>query len=91
MEAFDIDPPEWVREAVHAVAFCCPACQASPLQAERVWINRRSPVYTEYNRRKWQEFYYCECGRTWWGWSSDSPPSPLGEREVPSEDPYEDL
>ncbi|MGB3268076.1 MAG: hypothetical protein WBA89_29505, partial [Microcoleus sp.] len=45
--------------------------------AREVWINRRSPVYSEFQRRKWQEFYRCQCGGVWWAWSSDRPPSEL--------------
>lgn len=77
MEAFSHLPPEWTEKATHAFEFCCPQCKASSLEAQRVWINRRSPVYTEGHRRKWQEFYQCECGVAWWAWSSDRPPSPL--------------
>ena len=43
------------------------------MKAQFVWINRRSPVYTPDHRRKWQEFYKCECGAAWWAWSSDRP------------------
>ncbi len=84
MEAFEPIPPEWISTAVHAQAFCCPACGGSPLQAEKVWVNRRSPVFTEDYRKKWQEFYQCQCGRVWWAWSSDRPPSPLSSRDDPS-------
>lgn len=82
MDAFAPIPPEWTKKAVHAYHFCCPTCYASPLEATQVWINRRSPVYTPENRRKWQEFYYCKCGCPWWGWSSDRPPSNLGQRDL---------
>jgi hypothetical protein len=30
-------------------------------------------VMGEDSRRKWQEFYHCQCDRVWWGWSSDRP------------------
>ena len=75
MEAFSPYPPEWTAQAVHAVPFCCQSCKAEATKATKVWLNRRSPV-TDYNlRRKWQEFYLCECETAWWGWSSDRPPS----------------
>ncbi|MEB3248770.1 MAG: hypothetical protein VKK07_05460 [Merismopediaceae bacterium] len=77
MEAFSFEPPEWINSAIHAPTFACPRCHESPRQAQQVWINRRSPVMTEDHRRKWQEFYHCECGQAWWGWSSDRPPSQL--------------
>ncbi|AUT02714.1 hypothetical protein CLI64_21220 [Nostoc sp. CENA543] len=77
MDAFAPIPPEWTHKAVHAYEFCCPSCRASSLEAVQVWINRRSPVLTEGNRRKWQEFYHCQCGCVWWAWSSDRPPSDL--------------
>lgn len=75
MEAFDLTPPEWTKSAIHVFDFCCPKCGAVSMEAEAVWINRRSPVYTENNRRKWQEFYHCRCHNSWWAWSSDRPPS----------------
>ncbi len=77
MEAFAPNPPEWTTRAVHAHQFCCPKCGANCTEAHEVWINRRSPVYTEFNRRKWQEFYRCQCAAVWWAWSSDRPPSEL--------------
>ncbi len=77
MDAFQLTPPDWTTHAVHAHQFCCPQCSASSREAERVWINRRSPVYGENHRRKWQEFYGCSCGCSWWAWSSDRPPSPF--------------
>lgn len=85
MEAFDLTPPDWTASAIHASEFCCPACRQSAKVAQRVWINRRSPVFTEDHRRKWQEFYQCQCGQSWWAWSSDRPPSELAnqEREIP--------
>ncbi|QUS62194.1 hypothetical protein IQE94_09280 [Synechocystis sp. PCC 7339] len=76
MEVFDPTPPPWVEDTVHTRGFCCPQCQAGPRQALRAWINRRSPVLGDDRRRKWQEFYQCECGQGWWAWSSDRPPSP---------------
>ncbi|MEM6425354.1 MAG: hypothetical protein AAF728_09375 [Cyanobacteria bacterium P01_D01_bin.128] len=84
MDAFSPVPPVWTEVAKHAYQFCCPACGASSQQAQAVWINRRSPVYTEGHRRKWQEFYQCECGSVWWAWSSDRPPTDFskGESEV---------
>ncbi len=97
MEAFDLNPPVWAETAVHAFSFCCPRCQSSAKAAAKVWINRRSPVYTENHRRKWQEFYQCgDCETAWWAWSSDRPPSDLPdvEREVPRPfrnlDPFRD-
>lgn len=80
MDAFSRTPPDWTAQASHALQFCCPTCNADSLAAERVWINRRSPVFTPDHRRKWQEFYQCgECQTAWWGWSSDRPPSPYGD------------
>ena len=85
MEAFSPIPPSWTQAAIHATAFCCPSCHATTKVAQQVWINRRSPVYTEDQRRKWQEFYQCQCSTIWWAWSSDRPPSELAdkEREIP--------
>ncbi len=77
MDAFQPTPPDWTTDAIHASEFCCPQCSASSSEAQQVWINRRSPVYSENNRRKWQEFYTCQCGCVWWAWSSDRPPSNL--------------
>lgn len=77
MEAFDLTPPEWTSHAVHAYQFCCPKCKSDSRSAKRVWINRRAPVYTEDHRRKWQEFYLCQCDVVWWAWSNDRPPSDL--------------
>lgn len=71
MDAFAPIPPEWISTAIHAQEFCCPKCRATCAEAERVWINRRSPVFGEDSRRKWQEFYQCHCGSVWWAWSSD--------------------
>lgn len=83
MDAFSPVPPEWTVEATHAFGFCCPHCRASVQEAKLVWINRRSPVLTENYSRKWQEFYQCQCGKAWWAWSNDRPPSDLLKREQP--------
>jgi hypothetical protein len=77
MEAFAPNPPDWTQSAIHAKAFCCPTCHALSTDAAQVWINRRSPVYSDDRRRKWQEFYKCNCGTAWWAWSSDRPPTEL--------------
>lgn len=77
MDAFSPVPPPWTQKAIHAIGFRCPTCGAAPAKAKQVWLNRRSPVYMENNRRKWQEFYNCECGCSWWGWSNERPPSKL--------------
>ncbi|MBI1240079.1 hypothetical protein [Umezakia ovalisporum] len=74
MDAFAPIPPKWTTQAVHAYQFCCPSCHASSLEAVQVWINRRTPVVTQDRRRKWQEFYNCQCGYVWWAWSIDRPP-----------------
>ncbi len=76
MEAFSPTPPAWAEAATHALEFCCPRCGEAASSATSVWINRRSPVYTHSHRRKWQEFYKCECETAWWAWSSDRPPNP---------------
>jgi hypothetical protein len=81
MEAFIPIPPEWTNQAIHAHKFCCPNCKASSLEAEKVWLNRRAPVLTEERRRKWQEFYNCNCGCVWWAWSSDRPPTDLTKQQ----------
>lgn len=73
MEAFSPTPPPWTERAVHALGFCCPRCGAPASQAERVWIDRRSPVLSEDYRRQWQEFYQCQCQQPWWAWSRDRP------------------
>jgi hypothetical protein len=83
MDAFNPTPPTWTKTATHAVEFCCPHCRNSPAQAQQVWINRYAPVINEDYRRKWQEFYKCQCGKVWWGWSSDRPPSELNKRDLP--------
>jgi hypothetical protein len=79
MDAFSPSPPAWTQSATHAWKFCCPRCRGSASIARQVWINRRSPVIGEDHRRKWQEFYDCECGQAWWAWSSDRPPSELSK------------
>lgn len=81
IDAFSPIPPTWTESAVHTVQFNCPCCGAESGQAKAVWINRRSPVYTENHHRKWQEFYHCECNTTWWAWSSDRPPAEFGVEE----------
>ncbi len=83
MDAFNPTPPEWTKTAIHALQFCCPTCQRTAIQARQVWINRRAPVVAENYRRKWQEFYQCECQTVWWAWSSDRPASDLANRERP--------
>ena len=83
MEAFNPTPPEWTTKATHALEFCCPTCRRGPQVAQRVWINRYAPVLGEDYRRKWQEFYQCECSQVWWAWSTVRPPSQLGKRENP--------
>ncbi|MEQ9233871.1 hypothetical protein [Coleofasciculus sp. E2-BRE-01] len=83
MDAFTPFPPQWTKSATHALEFCCPTCHASSMEAQRVWINRQSPVLTEDYRKKWQEFYQCQCGKVWWAWSSDRPPSELTNRDQP--------
>jgi hypothetical protein len=77
MDAFALTAPDWTETAIHAQGFCCPTCHALTDRAQQAWINRRSPVFTENHRRKWQEFYHCECGTAWWAWSSDRPPTTL--------------
>ncbi len=80
MEAFSPIAPQWTREAVRSFTFTCPRCNASPREAKRAWLNRYAPVTTEDNRRKWQEFYMCECEQVWWAWSNERPPSPFSSR-----------
>lgn len=71
---FSAKPPDWVEAATHSTHFKCPRCGNGTDQSKAVWINRRSPVYIEgMYRRKWQEFYHCDCEASWWGWSSDRP------------------
>lgn len=74
MDAFCPTPPPWTKKATHALSFCCPSCQSPPSEADNVWLNRRSPVIKEDGRRQWQEFYHCNCGVVWWGWSCDRSP-----------------
>lgn len=81
MEAFNPNPPNWAGQATHSQNFCCPNCKKLAKDAKSVWLNRRSPVYCENHRPKWQEFYDCECGTPWWAWSSDRPPSEFATRE----------
>jgi len=83
MDAFNPTPPPWTKTASHAFEFCCPSCRASADKAQRVWLNRRAPVIGEDNRRKWQEFYQCQCNKVWWAWSSDRPPSKLSTPDDP--------
>ncbi|MEA5466702.1 hypothetical protein [Leptothoe sp. PORK10 BA2] len=85
MEAFSSVPPQWTESATHALTFCCPRCGATAAGATAAWINRRAPVYTHNHKRKWQEFYHCECGTAWWGWSSDRPPNPWQVNDPPGE------
>jgi len=82
MDAFSPSAPDWTYTASHSFNFSCPACSALPQNALRVWINRYAPVMSEDYRRKWQEFYECECTKVWWAWSTDRPPSPLIESET---------
>jgi hypothetical protein len=91
MDAFSPVPPDWTQPATHAYNFFCPRCGASSRQAQAAWINRRSPVYGENRRRKWQEFYYCECGFAWWAWSSDRPPSEYGQNADAADPDTEEL
>lgn len=86
MDAFAPIPPDWTQAAVHAHEFRCPTCNSTCMEAKRVWINRRSPVYTEDYRKKWQEFYDCQCGTVWWAWSNERPPSEFAGREPPVDD-----
>jgi predicted RNA-binding Zn-ribbon protein involved in translation (DUF1610 family) len=86
MDAFSPNPPDWTNEAIHAHTFACPQCGASEKEAKEVWLNRYAPVQMENRRRKWQEFYHCNCGKIWWGWSSDRPPNEFADRK-PTNDP----
>jgi hypothetical protein len=91
MEAFAYTAPTWTETAKHAHQFCCPACNASPREAKQVWVNRRSPVYTEYHRPKWQEFYQCQCDTVWWAWNIDRPPNDANANsEANSEEPIDE-
>ena len=80
MEAFSPTPPDWTKIATHAQGFCCPNCRASSTAATSAWINRRSPIFVENRKRKWQEFYNCECGTAWWGWSDERTPNEFADR-----------
>lgn len=91
MDAFSPIPPEWTKTATRSLGFCCPRCHASPMEAQQVWINRHSPVYTPNHRRKWQEFYHCQCQYSWWGWSSDRPPSEFSSSSKESSPSEHDL
>ncbi|HIK56593.1 MAG TPA: hypothetical protein IGS37_15705 [Synechococcales cyanobacterium M55_K2018_004] len=88
MDAFAPVPPAWTETATHAWEFVCPTCRAHSTDAQQVWINRRSPVFSEDHRRKWQEFYQCQCGTVWWAWSTERPPSDLSKREHPEPDRF---
>ncbi|RMF26736.1 MAG: hypothetical protein D6756_03200 [Cyanobacteria bacterium J083] len=77
MDAFDPTPPVWTNTATHSLTFTCPSCGASVQKAKKVWLNRRAPVTIEGYRRKYQEFYQCECEQSWWAWSNDRPPTNL--------------
>ncbi|NJR50966.1 MAG: hypothetical protein HC780_16695 [Leptolyngbyaceae cyanobacterium CSU_1_3] len=94
MDAFEPTPPPWTKSAVHAHVFSCPKCHQASTEAERVWINRRSPVFLEDYRKKWQEFYQCSCETVWWAWSNDRPPSELADGDRVRRDflnPFDDL
>jgi hypothetical protein len=86
MEAFSPIPPDWTQPAIHAQEFCCPNCRATSAEASAVWIDRRSPVQLENRRRKWQEFYHCECGKAWWGWSNERTPNEFADRATQNND-----
>jgi hypothetical protein len=86
MEAFSPTPPNWTQLATHAQEFCCPSCRDSSTAATAAWINRRSPVMLENRRRKWQEFYQCQCGTAWWGWSDDRAPNEFADRTPRNDD-----
>ena len=75
MDAFNPTPPSWTKKATHALQFCCPSCLARTDSAQSVWLNRSALVIREDNLRKWQEFYQCSCGKAWWAWNTDRPPS----------------
>ncbi|MEA5532615.1 hypothetical protein [Crocosphaera sp. XPORK-15E] len=81
MDAFSPLPPAWTQTAIHGLQFCCPRCHEAASKAQKVWINRQSLVMGEDYRRRWQEFYYCDCEQAWWGWSSDRPPSDLTKKD----------
>jgi hypothetical protein len=79
MDAFALVPPEWTKSSTHAFDFCCPNCKTASTEAKNVWLNRRAPVSIG-DRRKYQEFYLCECNTSWWGWSDDRLDSELGKK-----------
>jgi len=83
MDPFAPVPPDWTQAAVHAREFSCPTCRALSSEATEAWLNRRSPVFTEDHRRKWQEFYLCNCGAAWWAWSSDRPTHESNKSDSP--------
>jgi hypothetical protein len=86
MEAFSPTPPDWTQQAIHAHEFCCPNCRATSAEATAAWIDRRSLVLQENRRRKWQEFYHCQCGKVWWGWSNDRTPNEFADRASQNND-----
>lgn len=88
MDAFSPYPPEWIQNATHAMSFCCPTCQNPPTKAQRAWLNRYAPVTDSLQRRRWQEFYDCECGTVWWAWSTDRPPSKHRREEREDRDEF---
>jgi hypothetical protein len=81
-DAFSPTPPAWTQEATHAYNFACPQCAASEKEADQVWVNRRAPVMLENRQRKWQEFYHCNCSKTWWAWSNDRQPNEYADRQT---------
>jgi hypothetical protein len=91
MEVFSPTPPNWIETATHAQGFCCPNCNASSIEATHAWIDRRSPVFVENRRRKWQEFYHCHCGKAWWAWSDDRLPNEFADRISAPSDSDSDL
>lgn len=93
MDAFAPVPPGWTEAAVHAWEFSCPKCRAAAGEATEIWLNRRSPVFTEDHRRKWQMFYLCHCGAAWWAWSNEQPPNELKKIDTSESlyDPLDDL
>ena len=88
MDAFSPYPPEWIQNATHAMSFCCPTCHNPPTKAQRAWLNRYAPVTDTLRRRRWQEFYDCECGTVWWAWSTDRPPSKHRQEEREDNDEF---
>ncbi len=90
MDAFSLFPPDWIKTAVHAQPFGCPVCEKGSREAQRVWLNRRAPVFTDARKRKYQEFYQCECNTVWWAWSSDRPPLEQGKADSELRDHNED-